>query len=219
MFHVTISITTWYSRTNVTLRWWFKRASSTNRSINLCPALRFEIAFEEIVFLPRARPNKQHSVENDRDPLGKQILLKYRRILIRGTLSFDVFFSGDTRTGPAARAGTLTYIHTYVSKPMSTRRTVDHAIAIVVRRRTRPGNRAARFNIFEIARSLGQRARPSTSDCPTFRSCFYTLTLRIIGRIIGPVALLLRRADAVPSSHTESDSQDGSCEQMRGRCS
>lgn len=86
---------------NVTLRWWFKRASSTNRSINLCPALRFEIAFEEIVSLPRARPSKQHPVENDRDPLRKQILLKYRRILIRGTLRCPLMYSSPAIRGPA----------------------------------------------------------------------------------------------------------------------
>jgi len=47
-------------------------------------------------------------------------------------LSFDIFFP-NTRPDSVARAGTLTYIHTYVFKPMST--TVDRAIASFVRRR------------------------------------------------------------------------------------
>jgi len=57
----------------------------------------------------------------------------YRHSLI---IAGVFFFPGATRVadadrpGSAARAGTLTYIHTYVSKSMSTT-TVDRAIAIV----------------------------------------------------------------------------------------
>ncbi|KYN38381.1 hypothetical protein ALC56_07421 [Trachymyrmex septentrionalis] len=70
-------------------------------------------------------------------------------------LSFDVFFPGDTRPDSVARAGTLTYIHTYVSKPMST--TVDRAIASFVRRRL--GLATGRPDlIFLKLRSLGHSA-------------------------------------------------------------
>jgi len=112
-------------------------------------------------------------------------------------LSFDVFFPGDTRPDSVARAGTLTYIHTYVSKPMST--TVDRAIASFVRRRL--GLATGRPDlIFLKLRSLGHSA-VGLRCCPTFRSCFYTLTLHIIGRTIGPVALLCAVV-SVPSSRS-----------------
>ncbi|KYM84561.1 hypothetical protein ALC53_05348, partial [Atta colombica] len=89
-------------------------------------------------------------------------------------LSFDVFFPGNTRPDSVARAGTLTYIHIYVSKPMST--TVDRAI--VRSSATRPGNRAARFNIFEIVELRPQHRRT-----------------------VGPVALLCAVV-SVPSSRS-----------------
>lgn len=88
-------------------------------------------------------------------------------------LSFDVFFPGGTRPGSAARAGTLTYIHTYVSKPMST--TVDRAITSFVRRRL--GLATGRPDLISSKlRSLGQHCRLWLLYIP--RSCFYTLTLR-----------------------------------------
>lgn len=85
-----------------------------------------------------------------------------------------------------AHAGTLTYIHLHMSKPMST--TVDRAIAIA---QLRPGNRGGpRFNIFEIASRSENRA---ASSCPIFRSLAFTRAgcIRRAGRIIGPVARLL----------------------------
>jgi len=98
--------------------------------------------------------------------------VKYPRICTL-RLSFDVFFPGDTRPGSAARAGTLTYIHTYVSKPMST--TVDRAIASFVRWRLLGLATGRPDLIFSKLRSLGRRRRP-----PVALHFALAFTLRII---------------------------------------
>lgn len=130
-----------------------------------------------------------------------------------------MFFVDATRSvsDSAARAGTLTYIHTYVCLSLCLRRSIAPSHRSFVRRRTRLGNRTARFNIFEIAGG----AYRETSVPRSASSCYVlhfalALTPRVIGRIIGPVALFSRTASFLAF---ESDSDPVRRTQMRGRCS
>lgn len=141
-------------------------------------------------------------------------------VLIR-TLHCPSMYSSPARTRPgsAARAGTLTYIHTYVSKPMST--TVDRAIASLVRRRL--GLATGRPDlIFSKLWSLGEPRPPSPPPPPPplpplalHFALASTLTLRIIGNTFGPVALLCAVSTRAPSSRSNQIAS-GSCEQRRG---
>ncbi|KYQ57027.1 Casein kinase I isoform gamma-3 [Trachymyrmex zeteki] len=116
-------------------------------------ALLLFFFFERSRTIVRREVARRFCASSFRDPSPRRKLLDTYSYSL---LSFDVFFPGDTRPDSVARAGTLTYIHTYVSKPMST--TVDRAIASFVRRRLGLATRRPDL-IFSKLRSLGRASK------------------------------------------------------------